>query len=131
MTTKESNPKESLGISKVPMSTVPMTVMAEVGVAMLEGARKYGRHNWRHAGARSSVYFDAAMRHMMAWWEGEHIDPDSGLSHVTKAISSLVVLRDSAIQGVLTDDRPPISANCTSELNKLVAHIQEKYKEQG
>jgi len=59
-------------------------------------------------GARFSVYFDACIRHLNAWWDyGQDIDPDSGLHHVTKAIASLVVLRDSMIMDNCTDDRPP------------------------
>lgn len=127
--TKETNPKESLGIRKSPMSTVSAAVLAEVGVAMLEGAIKYGRHNWRSAGVRSSVYYDGTMRHLMAWWEGQDVDPDSGLSHITKAIASLVVLRDAMIQGVVTDDRPPRSKDFYVELNKLTGDILDKYKD--
>ncbi len=104
---KDTNPKISVGVAKVPLSTVPAQVMAEVGLAMLEGALKYGRHNYRVAGVRASVYIDAAMRHILAWWEGQDVDPDSGLSHITKAIASLSVLRDAQINGVCSDDRPP------------------------
>jgi Domain of unknown function (DUF5664) len=106
-TVKASNPKDAIGVLKVPLSTVSVPVIAEVGVAMLEGAVKYGRHNYRVIGVRASVYYDAMWRHMGAWWEGEDLDPDSGLSHVTKAIASLVVLRDAMMQGKLADDRPP------------------------
>jgi hypothetical protein len=81
--------------------------MAELGVAMLEGARKYGKHNYRVAGVRASVYVDAAFGHIMQWWEGEDRDADSGLSHITKAIASLTVLRDAMIQDKMVDDRPP------------------------
>jgi len=108
MAKKDTNPKDAVGVRKWRQFTaIPMTVMAEVGVGMLEGARKYGRHNYRVAGVRASVYVDAAMGHVMQWWEGEDKDPDSGLSHVTKAICSLVVLRDAMIEDMLNDDRPP------------------------
>jgi len=107
MTTKLSNPKDAVGVRKVPMSTVPAMVMLEVGNAMLEGACKYGRHNYRVVGVRSSVYYDAAMRHLMAWWEGQDIDPDSGCSHIVKAIAGLTVLRDAELNEMVTDDRPP------------------------
>ena len=116
---KDSNPKQSVGTKKPPMSVVSQAVMAEVGVGMLEGARKYGRHNWREAGAMASTYFDATQRHLNSWWEGEDIDPDSGLSHVTKAITSLMVLRDAMIQENMVDDRPPK----TPESHK--AYLQE------
>jgi hypothetical protein len=109
LTSKDTNPKDAVSTKKVPMSTVSAAVLAEVSIGMLEGARKYGRHNYRIAGVRASVYYDATLRHLMQWWEGEDIDPDSGLSHVTKAITSLVVLRDSMIQKNWVDDRPPQS----------------------
>lgn len=126
--TKPSNPKDLLGMTKAPMSTVSAAVLAEVGVAMLEGALKYGRHNYRAVGVRSSIYYDAAQRHINGWWEGEDIDPDSQLSHVTKAITTLVVLRDAMIQGMLTDDRPPRSKEFYTELNAHTARLIEKYK---
>ena len=107
--TKPTNPKEAVGIRKPCISVLPFTVISECGVALTEGARKYGRHNYRAMGVRASTYFDATQRHLMAWWEGEDIDPDSGLSHVTKAITSLMVLRDAEMQSMCTDDRPPRS----------------------
>lgn len=123
MSHKPTNPKDAVGIRKAPMSTVSAAVLAEIGVAMLEGACKYGRHNYRIAGVRASVYYDATMRHLMSWWEGEDIDPDSGMSHITKAITSLVVLRDAMIQGMAEDDRPPSSVEFMAELNRIAEAI--------
>ena len=125
---KNTNPKDVVGTKKAPMSTVPAPVMLEVGLAMLEGARKYGRHNYRAVGVRGSVYYDAALRHLMAWWEGEDIDPGSGLSHIAKATACLMVLRDSMIRENWVDDRPPISPkDWLQELNKKAEAIIEKY----
>ncbi|WP_417659979.1 dATP/dGTP diphosphohydrolase domain-containing protein [Pseudidiomarina sp.] len=131
MSEKPTNPKDMMGVMKAPMSTVSAPVMAEVGVAMLEGALKYGRHNYRAVGVRASVYYDATMRHLMDWWEGQDIDPDSGMSHITKAITSLVVLRDSMIQENWVDDRPPHSPEFYSELNQKVAALREKYSDRS
>lgn len=124
---KLSNPKDSVGIKRVPFSTVPMEVTAEVGIAMLEGALKYGRHNYRSVGVRSSVYFDAALRHLVRWWEGEDIDPDSGLLHIVKALASLYVLRDSQITGLLNDDRPPSVPEWCTGLNKAAADLIDQF----
>lgn len=129
-THKPTNPKDALGIKKVPASCVPQTVMAEVALGMYEGARKYGRHNYRVIGVRASVYYDAARRHLDCWWEGENTDPDSGLNHVTKAIASLVVLRDAMIQGKLTDDRPPPApVDWIIGMNYAVEKLIAKYPE--
>ena len=125
---KETNPKDAVGVAKVPMSTVPSAPIMELGLAMMEGARKYGRHNYRTAGIRYSVYYDAALRHLMDWYEGTDVDPDSGLSHITKAMACLVVLRDGMIHGNAIDDRPPrMKEGWQQELNKKAAEIIEKY----
>lgn len=126
-TGKPTNPKDSIGIRKAPLSVVPMGVIAEIGVAMLEGASKYGRHNYRGVGVRSSVYFDATMRHLIAYWEGEDIDPDSGMSHITKALASLSVWRDAQMQDMCTDDRPPRSKPFYPGLNCAAGVILDKH----
>ena len=128
-TSKLSNPKDLVGVLKVPMSTVSAPVLAEISLGMLEGAGKYGRHNYRMVGVRSSVYYDATMRHLMAWWEGQDIDPASGLHHVTKAITSLVVLRDAMLHGMCDDDRPPsLSVDFIDALNKQAAAVIKKHE---
>lgn len=133
LSTKDTNPKDAVGVRKWrQFSTVPFTVIWELGVAMLEGARKYGRHNYRVAGVRASVYIDAAKGHLDCWWEGEDIDPDSGLSHITKAIASLTVLRDAMIQEKFLDDRPPKTKNLEkvkADLQKAVDAIFERIPE--
>lgn len=126
---KDTNPKDAVGTRKVPMSVVPSGPLLEVALGMLEGARKYGRHNYRVAGIRASVYYDAAMRHLMSWWEGEDTDPDSGLSHITKAICTLVVLRDATMNGMWTDDRPPSGRLVMGSLNKVAEKIIDRYPE--
>jgi len=140
--TKPTNPKDALGIMKVPASTLSAPVSSEVGVAMLEGALKYGRHNYRAIGVRASVYYDAVVaRHMALWWEGEDEDPDTceideegnpipgtGLSHLTKAIAGLFVLRDAIIRGKFVDDRPPrTAAGWQNKLNAKVKALNARY----
>lgn len=131
MTSKDTNPKDAVGTAKVPsFSVMPRRVVAEVALALLEGARKYGRHNYRAAGVRASVYVDATDRHLSAWWEGQDIDPDSGLSHITKAIASLTVLRDSMLEGNVTDDRPPSVTDAetwVSRLNDFAKKLLERH----
>lgn len=126
--TKPTNPKDSIGSTKPPTSTLPARVIALLGVAMLEGSCKYGRHNYRDAGVRASVYYDAARRHMDKWFEGEDIDPDSGLPHVVKAMASLLVLQDGILHKNYTDDRPPkIDPAFWSELEAHTKRILEQF----
>lgn len=131
MSEKPSNPKDIVGCKRVPFSVLPTPVLAEAALGMFEGALKYGRHNYRAIGVRSSVYYDATMRHLTAWWEGEDTDPDSGLSHVTKAISSLMVLRDAMIHDLCEDDRPPATADMYLDLNQKAEALVEKYKDKS
>lgn len=121
LSVKDTNPKDAVGTKKWRQyCTVPTTILWELGVAMLEGARKYGRHNYRIAGVRASVYVDAAKGHIDQWWEGEDIDEESKLNHLVKAIASLVVLRDAMIQGKWVDDRPP-----KTDLDSIRKNLQE------
>ena len=131
MSEKPSNPKDAVGIRKAPLSTVPMNVVAEIGVGMLEGASKYGRHNYRAVGVRASVYFDAAMRHLIAYWEGEDIDPDSGMHHIAKALTTLVVLRDAMFRGKCEDDRPPRSCSFYPALNAKAEKIIDRHSDKN
>ena len=126
---KDTNPKDAIGVTKAPISTVPCGVMMELGVAMLEGSCKYGRHNYRVAGVRASVYYDALMRHAMDWYEGNDIDPGSGLNHITKAIATLVVLRDAMQNDMVFDDRPVgmKSPDWLEKLNERTAALLKKY----
>lgn len=126
---KPSNPKDMVGCLKVPFSVLPTPVLAEAAIGMFEGALKYGRHNYRAIGVRASVYYDATQRHLNSWWEGEDIDAESTLSHITKAITSLMVLRDSMIRGNWEDDRPPATPDLFTELNKRAALLVDQYKD--
>lgn len=130
---KPTNPKDAVGSVKCPLSTVPSPFLQALGVAMLEGALKYGKHNYRSAGVRASVYFDAVVnRHMIPWWEGEDIDPDSLLNHLVKAAAGLAVIYDSVVMGNWIDDRPVRNPNFRKhfdEMNIRSAELIKKYPE--
>jgi 5'(3')-deoxyribonucleotidase len=109
------NVKDLIGVTKPPQHCIPLPVLWEIGMAMFEGGWKYRDHNYRKVGVQASVYYDAARRHLDAWWEGEDIDAKSGLNHITKVMSCLTVLRDCMMQSeagapvTFQDDRPPKS----------------------
>lgn len=126
---KDTNPKDAVGFSKNPYSYLPAIVVAETGVAMFEGGVKYGAYNYREAGVRASIYYDAARRHLDEFWElGEDIDGPSGISHITKAIAGLMVLRDAQIRGMLEDDRPPpVERAVWEELERKTKALIAKY----
>ncbi len=124
------NPKDAVGSAKNPSGCVSRAVLAEVGLAMMEGARKYGRHNYRVSPVRAEVYMDAVNRHLDAWWEGEDIDPDSGLPHLAKAAAGLFVIRDAIICNSWCDDRPPkVPAEHREFIKQATAGILDKFPE--
>lgn len=122
------NPKDALGKAKPPLSCLPCPVLYEIAAGCLEGALKYRRHNYRVAKILASVYYDAAMRHMMDYWEGEDIDKASGIHHISKAMSCLTVFRDAMMNDMVEDDRPPkAKAGWMDRIQKLVAGVHKRH----
>lgn len=121
---KPSNPKDALGIRRTPFHLLPWPVLGELALALLEGALKYGANNWRTIGVRGSVYVSAAMRHVAQYEEGEDVDPDSGVHHLTKAIACLVIMRDAQRLGRFVDDRRPSSpSGWMASLNQTASRL--------
>lgn len=126
--TKETNPKDLLGIKKVPTFYIPTQPIFEEGLVMLHGAQKYGPFNWREKGVRFSVYYDACMRHLNAVKEGENRDPESGLLHLAHARACLGIIMDSMEIGNMVDDRPKVNSFNIGVLNEKAKSIMENSK---
>lgn len=130
MKTKNTNPKDSIGARKPYFSVLPIYllnkdiispyVLCLISLGLLEGACKYGRHNYRIFGVRQSVYYDAACRHLIQDYSCNPIDADSGLPHSIKALCSLVVLADAYHCNNTINDRPPINSNVEFRIDKIV-----------
>lgn len=129
---KLTNPKDAIGCDKLPLHLWPETATAMGCLALLEGAVKYGRLNWRAVGVRVSIYIDACKRHLNAYFEGQDIDPDSGLPHLAKALACLAILVDADAAGQLNDDRqfpggyPDLVTQLTPHVARLKALHAEK-----
>ncbi len=129
MEKKDTNPKDAIGVEKVQFTNIPVDVLTEIALGMTEGALKYGPFNWISKGVNSGVYIDGTLRHIFAWQGGEDIDPDSKVSHITKAITSLIVLRSAMLNNTWTDTRPPKSAdNFIADANAKTKALIEKYR---
>lgn len=66
-------------------SLLPWSSVTAIVDVLEHGAEKYCPDNWKHVDGAQTRYFDACLRHLTAWWEGERADPDSGLSHLAHA----------------------------------------------
>jgi len=98
------NPKDVVGTNKLPLHLWPMTATAMGSIAMLNGALKYGRSNWRAVGIKASIYVDACQRHLTQWFEGAEHD-EEGVPHLASAIACLAIIIDARAAGKLKDDR--------------------------
>jgi hypothetical protein len=70
----------------------PPMIELEVAKVLEFGARKYRPDNWKKVPGAKRKYFAAFRRHMNAHTRGEKIDPESGLTHISHAICSLMFL---------------------------------------
>lgn len=107
-------PEQSEGLKfdqgKPDLSLVPRGLVEGCARAMMFGVGKYGRDNWR-SGFADSRLLAACLRHVMAYTNGERLDPESGLCHLDHAAFSLAVVLDQlrareAGQGSGQDDLP-------------------------
>ncbi|MDI4659527.1 MULTISPECIES: dATP/dGTP diphosphohydrolase domain-containing protein [Cobetia] len=128
---KDTNPKDAIGANKLPLHLWPVPATALGSLALLDGALKYGRTNWRAAGVRASIYVDACQRHLGAWFEGEDTDPDSGIHHLGHALACLAILTDAQHAGKLTDDRmlPGNLRQLIDQLTPEVERLKEKHSD--
>lgn len=127
---KNTNPKDIIGSDKLPLHLFPMTAVIYGAIALLDGALKYGRSNWRKAGVRASIYYDACLRHLSRWFEGEDLDPDSGIHHLAHAIACITILIDAFEANNLKDDRMfPVSYEKTfKKMGKYVKILKKRHK---
>lgn len=131
---KASNPKDLIGSNKLPLHLWPETATAMGCLALLDGNLKYGRTNWRAAGVKTTIYIDALRRHINAYFdEGEDLDPDSGLPHLSHALACLAIIVDAGAAGKLTDDRLLKGGyrKLVEEITPHVARLKKKHADKN
>lgn len=126
--TKASNPKDSIGDTKVPLWLLSPIAKAHWALGQYAGMLKYGAWNWRKAGVRTSVYLSAMERHLEAYKSGEQHDPVDGSHHLGNIMACCAILLDADAAGMLTDDRPPSVG--IRDTFKFVEHVMAKLKHQ-
>lgn len=105
MTELGTNPKDLIGITKLRLDLIPSAATRPEAVVMALGAKKYGEWNWRANKVKASIYVAAARRHLMDWFDGQDIDPESGVSHLAHVRACMGILLDAEATGNLVDDR--------------------------
>lgn len=110
MSLPDENPKTAFGAQKTQLQLIPPPALTAEAKAFEEGARKYGAYNWREKNVSSSVYQGATLRHILAWYDGEDNNPETGVSHLAHARACLGILLDAMANNKLNDDRPKITS---------------------
>lgn len=101
-----TNPKDLIGAKKPRLSLVPSSAIIHMAQAMTNGADKYGPYNWRDMKVQSGIYIDAALRHIMSYFDGEEVAKDSGVKHLAHAMACIAIIIDAEENNCLIDTRP-------------------------
>jgi len=93
--------------NKIRMDLLSPYALIGTATVLTYGANKYEDRNWEK-GLQFSRVFGALLRHLMAFWMGQDIDPETGLSHLDHASCCLMFLQHYKHNGSIyakLDDR--------------------------
>jgi hypothetical protein len=99
---------------KLPVNLLSTEALLQTAAVLKFGADKYHAHNWRD-GFVWSRPLAAAMRHIMAFNDGEDKDPESGLSHLAHAACCIMFLLEFEKTHPELDDRYKVDVHKTKE----------------
>lgn len=111
--------------AKCRLHLVPRELREGAARAYGFGADKYARYNWMK-GMQWSRLHDALERHLSAFWNGEELDPESGLHHLDHAAASLGMLMGHVGKGLGRDDRhttDPDPDHKDVSVNRIIAQL--------
>lgn len=89
---------------KIRVELLPYNALLEIAKVMTIGATKYGDNNWRKGMLWSRLY-GACLRHLIAWYEGQDKDEETGLLHLAHAGCCILFLITYQLLGLGTDNR--------------------------
>ena len=77
---------------KLKYHLVPSESIQAIAEIMTYGAEKYCENSWQGLDDFENRYYDALMRHLEAWRQGEKIDKESGKLHLAHAATNAIFL---------------------------------------
>lgn len=90
---------------KPPLANLPPEGIRAVAMVQAYGHRKYRDYNNYRKGMEVSRNLSCAMRHIMAYMDGEDLDPESMESHLAHAACRCMFVIQNLKDGVAVDDR--------------------------
>jgi len=93
------------------MDLIPVKPLKQVAEILTYGADKYGPDNWREGKPIAhSRHYAGIQRHLMAYWSGEDLDPETGKSHLAHAACGILFFLE------LSQSHPELDDRCRSAL---------------
>lgn len=120
---QDPNPKKQYGVQSMPISMWSPLATAYGALGLYNGSLKYGRGNYKAVPVEASIYIDAALRHLLAWAEGEEYDKADGVPNLGGVLANIAILIDARSIGNLIDDRH-ISGGYLKERETLKAILK-------
>lgn len=77
---------------KLQYSLIPAETLQALAEVLSFGATKYAPNNWQLVQDGERRYLDALYRHLQAYRLGEDVDPESGLHHLSHALTNVAFL---------------------------------------
>lgn len=99
------------------LDLLPFDALTEVARVLEFGCIKYGERNWEEGRPYHEMY-GACLRHLFKWYLGEDTDSESKLSHLSHAVTNILMLMSYELNEKLDkefDTRPEIKLD-TSKL---------------
>lgn len=78
------------------LDLLPWAAVLACADVLTFGADKYGAENWQRVPEGKRRFLAASLRHVIAYARGEWLDPESGLPHLSHALTSLMFVFELA-----------------------------------
>lgn len=86
------------------LDLIPTKPLMAMGEVLDFGTRKYKPHNWR-LGLKWGDTLASAQRHILAFLDGEDLDPETGKPHLAHALCQVTFATEYYLTGTGIDDR--------------------------
>lgn len=87
-------------VGKLQYGLIEPEFLEGIAEVLTSGAVKYSPGNWKKVANGPDRYYDALMRHLLAWKKGELLDPESGKPHLAHVACNVMFLSYFDAHGV-------------------------------
>lgn len=113
---------------KAKLHMIPEEALLGMAQAFMYGAKKYDRFNYRK-GLNYTQLTDSLQRHLLAFLNGEDLDPESGLPHTFHLLANAAMIEFMRARRPEMDDRykePEITVEHISKSTEEIASELKK-----